>query len=45
MMTAAIPQKKLLDGTSIPAIGFGTYALNGNNGVHAVNSAIDIATA
>ncbi|MFP3454304.1 aldo/keto reductase, partial [Bacillus sp. SIMBA_154] len=30
------------DGTSIPAIGFGTYALNGNNGVHAITSAIDI---
>lgn len=42
MMTGAIPQKKLLDGTSIPAIGFGTYALNGNNGVHAITSAIDI---
>ncbi|MCX2811581.1 aldo/keto reductase [Bacillus sp. ChL18] len=42
MMTGTIPQKKLLDGTSIPAIGFGTYALNENNGVHAITSAIDI---
>lgn len=42
IMDKAIPELTLNDGTTIPAIGFGTYALNGNEGVNAINSAIDI---
>jgi diketogulonate reductase-like aldo/keto reductase len=36
----SIPQRALNDGTSIPAIGFGTYPLRGETGERAVASAI-----
>lgn len=36
----SIPQRELNDGTSIPAIGFGTYPLRGDEGERAVASAI-----
>ncbi|MCA0971450.1 aldo/keto reductase [Halobacillus litoralis] len=35
------PEKTLHDGLTIPSIGFGTYALNGSEGIHAITSAID----
>ncbi|MGP4069932.1 aldo/keto reductase [Halobacillus sp. B29] len=37
----SIPTITLHDGLTLPAIGFGTYALNGNAGVQAITSAID----
>jgi len=37
----AIPQHTLNDGTTIPAIGFGTYPLRGTRGVAALRDAID----
>lgn len=37
----AIPQHTLNDGTTIPAIGFGTYPLRGTTGVAALRDAID----
>ncbi|MFB4259986.1 2,5-didehydrogluconate reductase [Niallia circulans] len=37
-----IPTVTLKDGLPLPAIGFGTYALNGGAGVNAMVSAIDI---
>jgi diketogulonate reductase-like aldo/keto reductase len=37
----AIPEKTLNDGTTIPAIGFGTYQLNGDEGTDAVLTAIE----
>jgi diketogulonate reductase-like aldo/keto reductase len=36
-----LPAITLNDGTSIPAIGFGTYKLNGEEGVSAIVNAID----
>jgi 2,5-diketo-D-gluconate reductase A len=39
-MTASIPSYPLHDGTSLPAIGFGTYPLRGSEGVDAIRSAI-----
>jgi diketogulonate reductase-like aldo/keto reductase len=36
-----IPQRELNDSTSIPAIGFGTYPLRGDEGELAVASAIE----
>lgn len=36
-----IPQYTLSDGSTLPAIGFGTYPLKGDEGVRAVASAID----
>lgn len=39
-MNFDIPTKTLNDGLTIPAIGFGTYALNGYEGVNALVSAI-----
>jgi len=36
-----IPQLTLNDGTHIPAVGFGTYKLNGAEGVSAIVNAID----
>lgn len=36
-----IPAITLNDGTSIPAVGFGTYKLNGQDGVSAIVNAID----
>jgi 2,5-diketo-D-gluconate reductase A len=35
-----VPSHALNDGTSIPAIGFGTYPLDGQEGVEAISSAI-----
>jgi 2,5-diketo-D-gluconate reductase A len=40
-MTASIPSYPLHDGTSLPAIGFGTYPLRGSEGVDAIRSAIE----
>lgn len=37
----AIPTHTLNDGTTLPAIGFGTYPLRGDEGVAAVQSAIE----
>lgn len=39
-MTANIPEKTLRDGTKIPAIGFGTYKLNGSDGAQAMVQAV-----
>ncbi|MBX0319386.1 aldo/keto reductase [Shouchella clausii] len=41
-MFQMIPTVTLKDGLQLPAIGFGTYALNGAAGVNAMVSAIDI---
>ncbi|MEC5423515.1 aldo/keto reductase [Virgibacillus sp. C22-A2] len=40
-MHLSIPEVTLNDGLAVPAIGFGTYKLNGNEGVNAIVSAID----
>lgn len=40
MMT--IPERKLNDGNSLPAVAFGTYKLNGTPGVEAIVSALDV---
>lgn len=37
-----IPERTLNDGLTLPAIGFGTYRLNGASGVHTIVDAIDI---
>ena len=37
-----ISQRTLIDGTSIPAIGFGTYPLRGEEGEHAIAQAIGV---
>ncbi|MGO2112207.1 MAG: aldo/keto reductase, partial [Pseudoclavibacter sp.] len=41
-MTSAIPDVQLNDGTAIPAVGFGTSKVLGEDGVQAVRSAIDV---
>jgi diketogulonate reductase-like aldo/keto reductase len=41
-MGKSVPEITLNDGLKVPALGFGTYSLNGNKGVQAINSAIDI---
>lgn len=41
MMAQAIPKITLHDGLTLPAIGFGTYKLNGHDGAGAINSAIN----
>ncbi|WP_283152722.1 aldo/keto reductase [Guptibacillus hwajinpoensis] len=41
-MKESIPELTLNDGLTLPAIGFGTYLLNGNEGATAINSAIDV---
>ncbi len=41
-MKESIPELTLNDGLTLPAIGFGTYKLNGNEGATAINSAIDV---
>lgn len=41
-MDKAIPNVMLHDGLDVPAIGFGTYALNGNEGVQSIKNAIDV---
>ncbi|GAB6987194.1 aldo/keto reductase [Nocardioides pyridinolyticus] len=38
----AIPTYELNDGTTLPAIGFGTYPLKGEDGVAAVRSALEV---
>lgn len=40
-MIRSIPEITLNDGLSIPAIGLGTYKMNGNAGVRSIISAID----
>jgi len=40
MTQSTIPQINLNDGTDVPAIGFGTYKLNGSEGVDAIMRAI-----
>jgi len=37
-----IPEITLNDGLTVPAIGFGTFKLTGIEGVHAIQSAIDV---
>ncbi|WP_273851951.1 aldo/keto reductase [Guptibacillus spartinae] len=41
-MKQSIPEITLNDGLTLPAIGFGTYKLNGNNGATGITSAIDV---
>lgn len=41
-MSKSIPEITLNDGLKVPALGFGTYSLNGNKGVSAITSAIDV---
>lgn len=41
-MTSKIPVIELNDGHKIPAIGFGTYALNGAAGAEKISNAIDM---
>jgi 2,5-diketo-D-gluconate reductase A len=38
----AIPLHTLNDGTTLPAVGFGTYPLKGDDGVRAVTSALEV---
>ncbi|MCP3028621.1 aldo/keto reductase [Halobacillus sp. A5] len=40
-MSSSIPEVTLNDGTTLPAIGLGTYKLNGNAGAQAIDTAID----
>ncbi|WP_042149832.1 aldo/keto reductase [Paucisalibacillus sp. EB02] len=40
-MTTSIPEIILNDGNKIPAVGFGTYKLKGNEGTAAIESAIN----
>jgi len=40
MTISQIPRRKLNDGTTLPAIGFGTYLLNGSEGVETIARAI-----
>lgn len=42
MMGSIIPEKTLHDGLTIPSLGFGTYQLNGADGIHAMRSAMDV---
>ena len=39
-MTNQIPEITLHDGVQIPAVGFGTYKLKGQQGAQAINTAI-----
>ena len=41
-MSASIPTHTLNDGSTLPAIGFGTYPLRGSDGVEAVRSAVQV---
>src|SRR5699024_8233018 len=41
-MSIQIPNIILNDGLEVPAIGFGTFNLNGNQGVQAIQSAFDV---
>jgi 2,5-diketo-D-gluconate reductase A len=40
-MASQIPAHTLNDGTTLPAVGFGTYPLKGDEGIEAVQSALD----
>lgn len=40
-LVATVPEITLNDGMTVPAIGFGTYQLNGASGVNVIVSAID----
>ena len=40
-MALDVPGLTLNDGTTVPAVGFGTYPLNGAGGVQAIRSAVD----
>ena len=40
-MALDVPELTLNDGTTVPAVGFGTYPLNGAGGVQAIRSAVD----
>ncbi|GMA99464.1 aldo/keto reductase [Pelosinus sp. IPA-1] len=42
MMDKTVSKVLLNDGLEVPAIGFGTYKLNGADGVNAIKNAIDI---
>src|SRR5699024_2508149 len=42
MYKSIIPEITLHDGLTLPVIGFGTASLNGNEGAHAINSAINL---
>ncbi|MBP1968362.1 diketogulonate reductase-like aldo/keto reductase [Virgibacillus natechei] len=41
-MSNPIPEITLNDGMTLPAVGFGTYNLNGNEGANAINNAMEI---
>ena len=41
-MNTSIPGITLNDGLTVPSIGFGTAALKGSDGAHAIKSAIDL---
>lgn len=41
-MTQDVPRYQLNDGSSLPRIGFGTYTLNGEDGVRAMTSALEV---
>ncbi|MFC7598276.1 aldo/keto reductase [Terrabacter sp. GCM10028922] len=41
MTTTTVPTHTLIDGTTLPAIGFGTYPLTGENGIRAMVSALE----
>lgn len=41
-MQTNIPTKKLNDGLNIPAIGLGTYSLNGHKGVESIKQGIEV---
>ena len=42
MTATTIPTRTLNDGTTLPAIGFGTYPLRGDEGVAAIISALEV---
>jgi diketogulonate reductase-like aldo/keto reductase len=41
-MNKTIPEITLNDGITLPVLGFGTYPLKGNDGVNAIQSAIEV---
>jgi 2,5-diketo-D-gluconate reductase A len=42
MTTSGIPTYTLNDGSTLPAIGFGTYPLSGEDGIAAITSALEL---
>ena len=42
MTTTDVPTHRLVDGHDLPAIGFGTYPLSGDDGIAAIVSAIQV---